>query len=336
MLFAQDERINIEGKWGSQIDGTYINPVIPADFSDLDVINVGKGYYAISSTLQYSPGMVVLYSNDLVEWDIIGHVVDNLACISPALSWNKMNSYGQGIWAGAIRYHKGKFWVYFGTPDNGFFMSTAQNPAGPWEPPHQVWKTTGWDDCCPFWDDDGQGYFVATNFLADPKNNKRYNIHLFKMSADGRSLVHGSDSIIHQSDGSEANKLYKINGLYYHYFSEVKPEGRVAMMGRAKNLYGLWEIKQLNHAEGAVDPNQGGLVCRNGKWWFFTHNGTGTWAGRVANLLPVSWVGGWPIIGAIGKDSIGNMVWRRKKPIVGRVNAGLVYQEDFNHPHLGL
>jgi hypothetical protein len=43
-------------------------------------------------------------------------------------------------WAGSIRFYKGKYWVYFGTPDDGFFMSSASNPAGPWEPLHQVWK----------------------------------------------------------------------------------------------------------------------------------------------------------------------------------------------------
>ena len=106
-------------------------------------------------------------------------------------------------------------------------MSSATNPAGPWEPLHQLWKVSGWDDCCSFCDDDGQLYFIATNFALDPKNNKKYNIHLFKMTPDGRKLIMKSDSIIHQSEGSEANKLYKINGFYYHYFSEVKPMGLV-------------------------------------------------------------------------------------------------------------
>ncbi|WP_436484691.1 glycoside hydrolase family 43 protein [Chitinophaga sp. ARDCPP14] len=306
------------GKWGDRGDRTYINPVLPGDFSDLDAIRVGNDFYAISSTMQYSPGMVVLHSKDLVNWEIISHVVPDLTNISPNLNWDKMNCYGKGIWAGSLRYYKNKFRVYFGTPDDGFFMSTAANPAGPWEPVHQLWKVSGWDDCCSLCDDDGQLYFVATNYETDPQNNKKYNIHVFKMTPDGKKLMMETDSIIHQSHGSEANKLYKINGLYYHLFSEVKSEGRVIMMERSKSIYGPWEIKQLNHVNKTLDkePNQGGLIqLTSGAWYFFTHHGTGDWEGRAASLLPVTWVNGWPIIGKVGNDTIGSMVWSGRKPI---------------------
>src|SRR3954468_15206571 len=90
-------------QWGDQKNGTYVNPVLPADYSDLDAIRVGTDYYAISSTLQFSPGMVVLHSKDLVNWEIISHVVKDLTAISPELNWDRMNAYGKGIWAGSIR-----------------------------------------------------------------------------------------------------------------------------------------------------------------------------------------------------------------------------------------
>ena len=143
LLFAQPST-----KWGDQRDGTYCNPVLPGDYSDIDAIRVGSDYYAISSTFQYSPGVVVLHSNDLVNWEILSHVIDDITVISPELNWNKMSLYGKGVWAGSIRYYKNTFWVYFGTPDDGFFMSSATNPSGPWEPLHTLWKTAGWDDCC--------------------------------------------------------------------------------------------------------------------------------------------------------------------------------------------
>ncbi|MGX7686079.1 glycoside hydrolase family 43 protein [Flectobacillus roseus] len=313
-LFAQ-----FSAKWGDQGNGTFHNPVLPSDFSDLDAIRVGDDFYAISSTLQVSPGMAVLHSKDLVNWKVISHVVNDLTRINQELNWNKMNSYGKGVWAGSIRYYKGKYWVYFGTPEDGFFMSSAKNPAGPWEPLHQVWKVQGWDDCCSFLDDDGQLYFIATNFEEDKINHKKYNIHLFKMTPDGKSLIMESDKIIHQSQGSEANKLYKINGMYYHYFSEVNKEGRVIMMERAKSLSGPWQIKQLNHVNKKLDkePNQGGLIqLKNGSWWFFTHHGTGDWEGRAASLLPITWIDGWPIMGKVGNDTIGTMLWSAPKPII--------------------
>ncbi|HET9570681.1 MAG TPA: glycoside hydrolase 43 family protein [Bacteroidales bacterium] len=318
LLLSQPLFPQFSGKWGDQSDGTYVNPVIPGDFSDIDAIRVGNDFYAISSTMQFSPGMVVLHSKDLVNWEIIGHVADDLTRISPSMNWDRMNCYGKGIWAGSIRYYKKKFWVYFGTPDDGFFMSSASHAAGPWEPLHQLWRVKNWDDCCSFCDDDGQLYFVATNFGLDVKNQRHYNIHLFKMTPDGKNLMMESDTIIYQAKGSEANKLYKINGLYYHFFSQVKDEGRVIMMQRSKSIYGPYEVKQLNHVNRLKDkePNQGGLIgLTDGSWWFLTHHGSGDWDGRVASLLSVNWVSGWPIIGTVGKDTIGNMVWKSPKPI---------------------
>jgi len=321
-------------KWGDQGDGTYCNPVLPGDFSDIDAIRVGSDFYAITSTFQYSPGVAVLHSKDLVNWEILSHVVNDVTTISAEMNWDRMNRYGTGVWAGSIRYYKSKFWVYFGTPDEGFFMSSASNPAGPWEPLHCIMPAKGWDDCCSFLDDDGQLYFIATNFALDPLTNKKYNIHLFKMSSDGKNLMAETDTIIHQSNGSEANKLYKINGLYYHYFSEVKREGRVIMMERSKSLKGPWEIRQLNHVSKDLDrePNQGGLIeLENGKWWFFTHHGSGgSFEGRTASLLPVTWLEGWPIIGKPGADSIGTMVWQAAKPITTPKRTLYQTDDDFS------
>ena len=326
-----------QGEWGDQGGGNYANPVLPADFSDLDAIAVGRTYYAISSTMQYSPGMTVLESQDLVNWKIVGGVVPDLTVIDRELSWDRMNRAGRGIWAGAIRWHKGRFWVYFATPDQGIFMSTAKDAAGPWTTVAPVMMAQGWDDTCPFWDDDGQMYLVTTHTATEGPSRTSYNIHLFKLTADGKGIVPGSDRVIHQSHGSEANKLYKWHGLYYHYYSEVRPEGRVAMMERAKSLDGPWETRQLIHVHGAVDkePNQGGIVqAQDGKWWFFTHQGRGDWEGRAAVLLPVTWVDGWPVIGEVGEDGIGGMVWRGVKPVKGQALSSVVASDDFDKPRL--
>jgi beta-xylosidase len=312
--------------WGDQGNGTYVNPVLPSDYSDIDCIRVGPDYYAISSTFQFSPGMVILHSKDLVNWMILGHVVGDLNQIGPEMNWDRMNRYGKGVWAGAMRFHDNKYWVYFCTPDEGYFMSTAANPAGPWAPLHQVVKGPGWDDCCPFWDDDGQRYLVGSNF------RDGYKIHLWKLTADGRDIVPESDTVIHQSKGSEANKLYKINGFYYHLFSEVKSEGRVVMMERAKNIFGPYtETRQINHADKAFkEPNQGGLVqTEKGDWYWYTHHGTGDWAGRIDSLVPVTWADGWPIIGAVGTDGIGSMVWSGKMPVDGTPIVTPQTSDDF-------
>src|SRR2546426_2718551 len=85
-------------KWGDQGDGTYRNPVLPSDYSDLDCIRVGEDYYAISSTFQFSPGMVILHSKDLVNWTIVGHAITEITQIGPDMNWDRMNRYGKGVW----------------------------------------------------------------------------------------------------------------------------------------------------------------------------------------------------------------------------------------------
>ena len=330
--------IGNRGAWGDRGDGTYLNPILPGDYSDIDAIRVDDDYYAISSTLHLSPGMAVLHSRDLVNWTIISHAVEDVTQIGPEMNSDRMNRYGRGVWAGAIRYHDGKYWIYFGAPDEGIFMTTAEDPAGPWAPLHQVWATSGWNDTCPFWDDDGQGYLATTRFAEDSGTGVRYNIHLFEMSDDGRSLRRSTDRVLYQSRGSEASKLYKIKGRYYHYFSEVTGEGRVPMMRRARRLDGTWETRQIGHVDRQVDrePNQGGLIeLPSGAWWFLTHQGTGAWEGRTMCLLPVTWIDGWPIIGKVGENGIGDMVWKAVKPIQGMPSILPPTDDDFRSPELG-
>jgi beta-xylosidase len=319
-------------RWGDQGDGTYRNPVLPADYSDLDCIRVGADYYAISSTFQYSPGVVILRSRDLVNWSILGHVVTDLTQIGPELNWDRMNRYGRGVWAGAIRHHAGKFWVYFGTPDEGYFMSTATDPAGPWTPLHAVLPEAGWDDCCPFWDDDGRGWLVGTHF------RDGYKTWLFQLSEDGTRVIPQSRVLLLEGERREASKLYKINGTYYHFFSEWKPGvGRYVMMQRAKAITGPYtEKRQLAGAQRDVmEPNQGGLVqAENGSWYFLTHHGTGAWEGRAASLLPVTWVDGWPLIGEVGSDGLGHFVWSGKNPVPETPAVTPQSSDDFSAPTL--
>jgi beta-xylosidase len=149
-----------------------------------------------------------------------------------------------------------------------------------------------------------------------------------------------TDTIIHQSSGSEANKLYKINGIYYHFFSQVNNRGeRRIMMERSDNLYGKWEIKQLNRVDIPKDrePNQGGLLqVDDDKWFFLTHHGHGDWEGRPASLLPVTWINGWPIIGKVAADTIGEMVWFHKKPIKSEKKLFIQSSDEFNSEKLGV
>lgn len=322
-------------RWGDQGDGTFVNPIIPADYSDIDAIRVGDAYYAISSTLHMSPGMVVLRSHDMVNWTTIGHAVADIDELGEEkLTWRRMDSYGRGVWAGAIRHHAGRFYIYFASPDSGLYVTTAARPEGPWNPVRSLWRVSGHNDPCPFWDEDGSAWLVMTRFEPDPISGKRYQISLYRMTADGLTIDPSSAILLHNSPGSEANKLYRIGPYYYHYFSEVRPEGRVPMMKRATKLRALAEAPavQLGHVDAKIDrePNQGGLLeAPDGKWWFLTHQGHGEWEGRAMCLLPVIWQHGWPIIGRPGPDGIGNMVWASPKPIRSNRPRLPTFSDDF-------
>ena len=291
----------------------YRNPIVPADYSDLDCIRVGDDYYAISSTMQFSPGMTILHSRDLVHWEIAGHAVNDLSEISSALTWKEMDRYGRGVWAGTLRYHKGRFYVFFGTPDEGYFMTSAARAEGPWEPLTPLLKETGWDDCTAIWDKRGKGYFVGTCF------KDGYKTYIFDMAADGKSIDRASARLLNEGNGREANKLIKHGKYYYLVFSEHKDGiGRYVMAKRDKKLSGPFaeERQLLLPCREANEPNQGGIIeGKDGRWYFLTHHGSGDWSGRVMSLLPVEWVDDWPMIGDRSQGELGTMVWEGTMPI---------------------
>ena len=326
---AQDNK----GACGDQGDGTYENPILPGDFSDPDVIRVGDDYYLITSTFQYSPGMAVMHSKDLVNWSYIGHCIQDVTQIGPELNWDRMNRYNRGVYAGALRWHAGKFWVFFTTMDEGVFMTTATDAAGPWAPLAKVWDSKGWDDPCPLWDDDGQAYLL----LSKPGNE--WWTHLFKISADGKSLDPASDVVVDKYNGSEGNKIYKFNGVYYVFHNQIDgPGNRTGVFMRSKTLQGPWEKKLFLYGAGPGndrEPNQGGLVqTRSDSWWFITQQGSGGhFDGRPSSLLPVRWVDGWPTVDAPGKSV---MVWRHEKPVESLLPAvSLQSSDEFSGPVLG-
>lgn len=319
--------------WGDQGDGTYLNPIIPSDYSDIDCIRVGDDYYAISSTFQFSPGMTVLHSTDLVNWEICGNAIPDLTQISDELNWTRMNRYGRGVWAGTLRYHAGRFYLFFGTPDEGFFMTSAPSPEGPWEPLTCLLAEPGWDDCTAFWDEDGKAYFAGTHFADD------YKTYIFDMAPDGKSIDRSTARLVNEGNGREASKLIKAGDSYYLVFSEHRDEeGRYVMAKRAAAVTGPYtEERKLAHAcREANEPNQGGIVeGKDGKWYFLTHHGTGDWSGRIVSLLPVTWTDGWPLIGDTDTpDGIGVMAWSGRIPADADNSLSIARGDGFDESRL--
>ena len=150
--------------WNPNVkNGMYRNPVIDADYSDPDVCRVGNDYYMTSSSFQCFPGLQILHSTDLVNWEIIGAALLDDYPVLPEyqgteLDWRKKVQHGNYVWAPSIRYHNGWFYIYCGDPDQGLFMTKTQDPRGLWEPITWVMKGKGLIDCCPLWDEDGKAY----------------------------------------------------------------------------------------------------------------------------------------------------------------------------------
>lgn len=314
--------------WGEQEDGTFRNPVIPSDYSDLDCIKVGEDYYAITSTMQYSPGMTVMHSTDLVNWEIIGNAIPDLTQIGPALNWDKMDRYGLGVWAGSIRYHNNRFYVFFGAPNEGYFVTSAEDAAGPWEPLTPLLLEDGWNDCTAIWDEKGRGYFLGTCF----KDN--YKTYIFPMADDCKSIDFDKKRLLNEGSGREASKLIKHGNYYYLVFSEHKNHlGRYVMAKRDKKLTGDFkeERQLLLPCREAYEPNQGGIIeGPDGKWYFYTHHGSGDWSGRVNSLLPVEWVDGWPMMGDRSQGELGSMVWSMPMPKIEKEKRTIKRSDDFD------
>ena len=317
--------------WGDQGDGTYVNPILPCDLSDIDCIKVGKRYYAISSTFQFSPGMIILESEDLVNWTVAGHAVEDITQISPELNWDKMNRYGRGIWAGTIRHHKGRFYIMFGTPEEGYFMTSSKRANGPWTPLVRVLDKDGWDDCTFLWDEEGNAWFAGTHFA------NGYKTYLCKMSPECDKIDWASAQLVNEGSGREASKLIKVGKWYYIIFSEHKNDkGRYVVAKRSEKIDGPYDEERIltRNLPGTMEPNQGGIVQGPDKrWYFLTHHGTGDWEGRAVSLLPVTWKDGWPIPGKVESDGIGVMEWTCKMPSKRKPRT-IITSEEFNHDKL--
>lgn len=137
-------------------DGTYANPVINADYSDPDAIRVGDYYYMTASSFSQAPGLPILYSRDLVNWEIVNNA---LARLVPE-DFYAIPRHGKGVWAPSIRHHKGEYYIFWGDPDFGVYMVKTDDPLGRWSEPTLVWVGKGIIDPVPLWDDDGKAYLV--------------------------------------------------------------------------------------------------------------------------------------------------------------------------------
>ncbi|HVY71852.1 MAG TPA: family 43 glycosylhydrolase [Verrucomicrobiae bacterium] len=299
-------------------NGTYSNPLFYEEFSDPDVIRVGTDYYLSGTTMHTMPGMYVLHSKDLVNWDLASYAFDRLD-LSPAYRLEGGEIYGQGIWAPCIRYHDGMFYLFSNVNNSGLHVYRSASPAGPWT--HNLISTRIYDLSVLF-DDNGKVYAVCG----------AREISLVELKPDLSDVVPNTMHVIIQRNQGmgEGLHIYKIKGKYYIVSAEPGAHTNL-LCARADSLEGPWEVTtltdhenlgvpsgnllrttgrganqtfQLNaqnpNAGGGLTIHQGGIVdTPSGEWWgiiMSDHNSVG----RVSDLVPVTWDNGWPMVGLPG------------------------------------
>jgi len=314
-------------------DGRYQNPILHADYSDPDVIRVGDTYYMTASSFNSVPGLPLLSSKDMVNWSLVGHALPRLV---PDAHFSQPR-YGEGVWAPCLRYHGGKFWIFYPDPDFGVYVITAENFAGPWTAPRLLLPGKGIIDPTPLWDEDGKAWLLH----AWAKSRAGFNnvLTLRAMAPDGSRLLDEQGKIV--IDGNqlkgyrtlEGPKLYKQNGWYYVFAPAGGVEEGWQSVFRSRNIEGPYEVRIVLE-QGATPvngPHQGAWVrAQDGSDWFFHFQDKQAY-GRIVHLQPMQWKDDWPLMGQGG-----NPVLQWRKPISGQPATAPASGDEFDGNKLGL
>ena len=351
-------------------NGTFTNPLFYDEFSDPDIIRVGDDYYLAGTTMHTVPGLVILHSKDLVNWENISYCFDRFDFPDDKFSLkNHQEIYGQGIWAPAIRYANGMFYVFSNINGKGLQCYTAKDIKGPWT--HHNMQGNIYDLSVLF-DDDGKIYAI----------HKYGEVHCTELKPDMSGPIEGTDRvIIPEGNGvGEGHHMYKINGMYYLISTDYSPNGRT-LCSRSKNIWGPYETRVISadetygyhgvgrttvprgtkyrigedgtkfgvspasaDATGCDNAHQGGIVqAKDGTWWALLMQDFHS-IGRTVCLMPMTWEDGWPMVGLKGNLGRAPRTWFKPDTKLGCYGIGEEPQpisapynrnEDFNGKQLG-
>ena len=319
-------------------NGTYKNPVLYADYSDPDLIRVGDDYYLTASSFNCTPGLPILHSKDLVNWQIINHALKKQ---NPEEVFNTPQ-HGKGVWAPSMNYHNNEFYIYYPDPDFGIYMIKTKHPEAEWSKPVLVLEGKGIIDPSSLWDNDGKAYLIVA--WAGSRAGVNSLLTVYKMNSEGSQVIDEGKHVYdgHDEDHTvEGPKFYKLNGYYYI----LCPAGGVGtgwqLALRSKNIYGPYERKiVMDQGKTSINgPHQGGMVqTQTGEYWFLHFQDKGAY-GRILHLQPVNWKYDWPVIGEDKDgDGKGEPVSTHKKPDLGKIYpvSTPVESDEFNSDTLGL
>jgi len=275
-----------------------LNPIIWADVPDMSMIRVEDTYYMSSTTMHMSPGVPIMKSKDLVNWELVNYACNTLGDADALTLNNGRNAYGRGSWASCIRYQNGTFYVstFSSTTGKTYIYSTKDIEKGPWK---EISFSPSFHDHTLFFDDDGRVYLIYGNkkltlveLCADLSGVKTDGIN--QVILENSSTPSGNDSGL-----GEGSQLFKVNGWYYLY-NITWPKGgmRTVVLHRADKITGPWEGRVVFQDKGVA---QGGMVdTPDGRWFAYLFRDYGS-VGRIPYIVPLKWEDGWPVIGVNGK-----------------------------------
>jgi beta-xylosidase len=275
-----------------------VNPLIFADVPDMSMVRVGDTYYMSSTTMHETPGVPVMRSTDLTNWEIVSYCYDRLAEMPEMNLTDGKNTYGRGTWASCIRYHNGRYYVstFAQTTGKTYIFSTDNIEKGEWK--RQEFAPS-YHDHSLFFDDDGHAYLIWGGG----------RLHIIQLKDDLSGTIPETERVLIENAGApagdrlmlpaEGSQLFKVDGKYY-LFNITWPRGgmRTVVIHRANSLQGPWEGRVALQDRGIA---QGGLIDgADGRWWSYLFRDYGS-VGRIPYLAPVTWEDGWPVIGVNGQ-----------------------------------
>ncbi|MCR4764939.1 MAG: glycoside hydrolase 43 family protein [Bacteroidaceae bacterium] len=337
-------------------NGTFTNPLFYDEFSDPDILRVGDDYYLAGTTMHAVPGLVILHSKDLVNWENVSYCFDRFDFPDDRFSLkNHQEIYGQGIWAPCIRYANGQFYVFSNVNGKGLQCYTSKNIEGPWQ--HHNMKGNIYDLGVLF-DDDGKVYAI----------HGYGTVKCTELEPDMSGPKEGTERvIIPEGNGvGEGHHMYKINGMYYLISTDYRPNGRT-LCSRSKSIWGPYETRVITadetygyhaasltqvppgepyrigqdgtkfalgpvdkDATAATNAHQGGIVqATDGTWWALFMQDFHS-IGRTVCLMPMTWEDGWPMVGFKGNFGRAPRTWFKPGTQLGVYVDG---QKPVSQPH---
>ncbi len=242
-------------------------PIRPGFNPDPSVCRVGDDYYLVTSSFAFYPGLPIYHSKDMVNWQLIGHAVDD----------NNIGKFhfrgigdNDGLWAPTIRHNNGTFYISCTAwRSGGNFIITANDPRGPWSEPVWVPEASGIDPTL-FFDDDGRSYYVGNRYdfkqawrgqvgihiqeidlsktvegtVREKKTGLEFKAPTYRLKGENKIISYGHASNAGYAEGPH---IYKIGSRYYLLMAEGGSGAYHAVtVSQSKSLFGPYQPQQVN------------------------------------------------------------------------------------------